>query len=401
MSRLSGLPLSIGADRDAPRAPVGQRHRPARSGLGKRQAHRDGLARDRGGHGGCVHPRSGARRGAHPRRDDRGRARRTRRRGRRAGSRAAGLRAGERGGGVITPLAPSALNNPAPDRPLAVTDHDSTRSVISDLCTLLATYLEPTQVEDVRRACDFAATAHAGQQRASGEPYVEHPIAVARILAEKRMDHESIMAAILHDVIEDTPTAKDQLATQFGAEVAELVDGVSKLTQIRFSSMAEAQAENFRMMMLAMVRDIRVILVKLADRLHIMRTVNALPPAKRRRIARETLEIYVPIAHRLGMNAIRLELEDMGFAGLYPQRHRVLAEAVKKARGNRKEIVAKIQVMMAQRLAAEGLPTRVVGREKHLYSIYLKMRQKALLHLYLDLRDDLLAVAARLLHRLG
>ena len=279
---------------------------------------------------------------------------------------------------MITPLAPSALNNPAPDRPLAVTDHDSTRSVISDLCTLLATYLEPTQVEDVRRACDFAATAHAGQQRASGEPYVEHPIAVARILAEMRMDHESIMAAILHDVIEDTPTAKDQLATQFGAEVAELVDGVSKLTQIRFSSKAEAQAENFRKMMLAMVRDIRVILVKLADRLHNMRTVNALPPAKRRRIARETLEIYVPIAHRLGMNAIRLELEDMGFAGLYPQRHRVLAEAVKKARGNRKEIVAKIQVMMEQRLAAEGLPTRVVGREKHLYSIYLKMRQKAL-----------------------
>ena len=270
------------------------------------------------------------------------------------------------------------MNSPAPGQLLTVSDRDSTRSVISDLCALLAGYLEPAQVEDVRRACDFAADAHAGQQRASGEPYVQHPIAVARILAEMRMDHESIMAAILHDVIEDTPTAKEQIATQFGAEVAELVDGVSKLTQIRFSSKAEAQAENFRKMMLAMVRDIRVILVKLADRLHNMRTVGALPPAKRRRIARETLEIYVPIAHRLGMNAIRLELEDLGFAGLYPQRHRVLAEAVKKARGNRKEIVAKIQAMMEQRLLEEGLPARVIGREKHLYSIYLKMRQKAL-----------------------
>lgn len=250
--------------------------------------------------------------------------------------------------------------------------------MIGDLCSLLTSYLEPSQVEGVRRACDFAAAAHAGQQRASGEPYVQHPIAVARILAEMRMDHESIMAAILHDVIEDTPTAKEQIATQFGAEVAELVDGVSKLTQIRFSSKAEAQAENFRKMMLAMVRDIRVILVKLADRVHNMRTVSALPPAKRRRIARETLEIYVPIANRLGMNAIRLELEDLGFAGLYPHRHRVLAEAVKKARGNRKEIVAKIQGMMEQRLSEEGPPARVVGREKHLYSIYRKMRQKAL-----------------------
>ncbi|MEK7322057.1 MAG: bifunctional GTP diphosphokinase/guanosine-3',5'-bis pyrophosphate 3'-pyrophosphohydrolase [Pseudomonadota bacterium] len=250
--------------------------------------------------------------------------------------------------------------------------------MIGDLCTLLASYLEPSQVEGVRRACDFAAAAHAGQQRASGEPYVQHPIAVARILAEMRMDHESIMAAILHDVIEDTPTAKEHIATQFGAEVAELVDGVSKLTQIRFSSKAEAQAENFRKMMLAMVRDIRVILVKLADRVHNMRTVSALPPAKRRRIARETLEIYVPIANRLGMNAIRLELEDLGFAGLYPHRHRVLAEAVKKARGNRKEIVAKIQGMMEQRLSEEGPPARVVGREKHIYSIYRKMRQKAL-----------------------
>ncbi len=270
------------------------------------------------------------------------------------------------------------MNKPAPGPVPTDPPQDSTRAAIDDLSALLASYLESSQVEAVGRACDFAAAAHVGQQRASGEPYVQHPIAVARILAEMRMDHESIMAAILHDVIEDTPTAKDQLVSQFGNEVAELVDGVSKLTQIRFSSKAEAQAENFRKMMLAMVRDIRVILVKLADRVHNMRTVSALPPPKRRRIARETLEIYVPIANRLGMNAIRLELEDLGFAGLYPLRHRILAEAVKKARGNRKEIVQKIQNVMEQRLREEGPPGRIIGREKHLYSIYRKMRQKNL-----------------------
>ena len=243
---------------------------------------------------------------------------------------------------------------------------------------MLADYLDESHIADIRRACDFAAAVHQGQTRASGEPYVHHPLAVARILAEMRMDHQSILAAILHDVIEDTPTAKEQLVSQFGEEVAELVDGVSKLTQIRFSSKAEAQAENFRKMMLAMVRDIRVILVKFADRLHNMRTLAALSPAKRRRISRETLEIYVPIANRLGMNAIRLELEDLGFAGLYPLRYRVLTEAIKKSRGNRKEVVQKIQAVIEQRLHEEGLPCKLVGREKHLYSIYRKMRQKNL-----------------------
>lgn len=243
---------------------------------------------------------------------------------------------------------------------------------------MLAGYLDDVQIADIRRACSFSAVAHQGQTRVSGEPYIQHPIAVARILAEMRMDHQSIMAAILHDVIEDTSTAKEQLVSQFGEEVAELVDGVSKLTQIRFSSKAEAQAENFRKMMLAMVRDIRVILVKFADRLHNMRTLSALSPAKRRRISRETLEIYVPIANRLGMNAIRLELEDLGFAGLYPNRYRVLTEAIKKNRGNRKEVVQKIQAVMEQRLQEEGLPGRVMGREKHLYSIYRKMQQKGL-----------------------
>lgn len=248
----------------------------------------------------------------------------------------------------------------------------------SELFAMLAGYLDEAQLAVIRRACAFAAAAHQGQTRLSGEPYIQHPLAVARILAEMRMDPQSIMAAILHDVIEDTPTAKDQLTAQFGEEVAELVDGVSKLTQIRFSSKAEAQAENFRKMMLAMVRDIRVILVKFADRLHNMRTLGALSPAKRRRISRETLEIYVPIANRLGMNTIRLELEDLGFAGLYPTRYRVLSEAIKRSRGNRKEVVQKIQAVMEQRLNEEGLPTRVVGREKHLYSVYRKMRQKNL-----------------------
>jgi len=258
------------------------------------------------------------------------------------------------------------------------TAQDSTQLAIDELCKQLADCLDTTHIQDIRRACGFAAQAHQGQTRISGEPYIHHPVAVASILAEMRMDHQSILAAILHDVIEDTPTAKEQLVTQFGEEVAELVDGVSKLTQIQFSSKAEAQAENFRKMMLAMVRDIRVILVKFADRLHNMRTLGALSPAKRRRISRETLEIYVPIANRLGMNAIRLELEDLGFAGLYPTRYRVLTDAIKKSRGNRKEVVQKIQAVMDQRLLEEELPARVLGREKHLYSIYRKMRQKNL-----------------------
>ncbi|HHM04371.1 MAG TPA: bifunctional GTP diphosphokinase/guanosine-3',5'-bis pyrophosphate 3'-pyrophosphohydrolase [Gammaproteobacteria bacterium] len=250
--------------------------------------------------------------------------------------------------------------------------------MISDLCAELYGYLSPEQVGEVEHACEFGALAHQGQRRVSGEPYFHHPLAVARILADMRMDHHSIMAAVLHDVIEDTATGKDQLAAEFGGEVAELVDGVSKLTQIKFSSKAEAQAENFRKMMLAMVRDIRVILVKLADRLHNMRTCQVLDPPRRRRISRETLDIYVPIANRLGMNTVRAELEDLGFAGLYPGRHKILSAAVKKARGNRKEVLNKIQGAIEQRLYDEALPSRVMGREKHLYSIYCKMKQKGL-----------------------
>ncbi len=251
-------------------------------------------------------------------------------------------------------------------------------SEVAKLLRLLQNYLEPEQIEEVYRAYEFAAAAHTGQQRLSGEPYIHHPLAVAKILAGMRLDYQSIVAAILHDVIEDTPTAKQHLVDEFGEDVAELVDGVSKLTQVQFESKAEAQAENFRKMMLAMVRDIRVILIKLADRLHNMRTLGALRPDKRRRIARETLEIYAPIANRLGMNSIRVELQDHGFAALHPNRYRVLSREMRRARGNRKEIVQKIESTIAERITQEGLEGEVVGREKHLYSIYQKMQQKRL-----------------------
>jgi RelA/SpoT family (p)ppGpp synthetase len=249
---------------------------------------------------------------------------------------------------------------------------------LGDLCKMLETYLEPAQVAEVVRAYEFSARAHEGQHRVSGEPYIFHPLAVARILAEMRMDEKSLVAAILHDVIEDTRTPKEQVAKEFGEEVADLVDGVSKLTQVKFENRAEAQAENFRKMILAMVRDIRVILVKLADRLHNMRTLGVMRADKRRRIARETLDIYAPIALRLGMNNVRLELEELGFQAIYPARYRVLDEAVRKARGNRKEIISKIETSLIERLKQEHLEARVLGREKHLFSIYQKMRQKRL-----------------------
>lgn len=251
-------------------------------------------------------------------------------------------------------------------------------SQIDDLSAQIETYLEPDQVKKVRRAYSFSAKAHEGQHRLSGEPYIQHPLEVARILAGMHMDHQTLVAAILHDVIEDTATAKEQIKREFGKGVAELVDGVSKLKQIEFDSYAEAQAHNFRKMLMAVAHDIRVILVKLADRLHNMRTLGALPPKKRRLIARETLEIYAPIAQRLGMNSIRLELEELGFAALHPMRHRVLSEQVKKARGHRKEIVNKIKNALKRRLQQEKLPAEIIGREKHLYGIYKKMRNKGL-----------------------
>jgi len=263
------------------------------------------------------------------------------------------------------------MSNPAP-----VAVHEAPRYLISDLMDLLESYLEPEQVREVYRAYLFGAEAHEGQHRVSGEPYIYHPIEVARILAGMHMDAQSIIAGMLHDVIEDTGTPKATVVSEFSEEIAELVDGVSKLTQIKFESQAEAQAENFRKMMLAMVKDIRVILVKLADRLHNMRTLGVMRAEKRRRIARETLEIYAPIANRLGMNQIRLELEDLGFAALYPMRYRVLSEAVKRARGNRKEILNKIESAVEQRLDEEQLRCRLVSREKHLYSLYKKIRDR-------------------------
>ncbi len=240
----------------------------------------------------------------------------------------------------------------------------------------LSTYLSKEQVNAVRRAYYYAEQAHDGQLRSSGEHYVTHPLAVATILANMHMDHQSLMAAMLHDVIEDTGIPKEAIIAQFGESVAELVDGVTKLTQMKLGSKAEAQAENFQKMAMAMARDIRVILVKLADRLHNMRTLGALNAEKRRRIAKETLEIYAPIANRLGMNRIYAEFEDLGFKAMYPMRAERIQSAVKRSRGNRKEIVNNIQESIAHCLEREGLPGEVSGREKHLYSIYRKMRGK-------------------------
>lgn len=265
------------------------------------------------------------------------------------------------------------LQPPADETQGAAGDTDF---LIRDLCSSLESYLSPEQVSEVYRAYLFGAEAHQGQSRLSGEPYIHHPVAVARILAGMCMDHQCVMAAILHDVIEDTETAKDQLAQEFGSDIAELVDGVSKLTQIKFRSRAEAQAENFRKMMLAMTKDIRVILIKLADRLHNMRTLGVMGPNKARRIARETLDIFSPIANRLGINSIRHELEELGMAAHWPWRYAILRSALRRRRGNRKEVVGNIEEVLRGRLQLEGFDGEVYGREKHVYSIYRKMLEK-------------------------
>ena len=228
---------------------------------------------------------------------------------------------------------------------------------LKELLAAVGSYLPAEQVARIREAAEFGASAHKGQKRLSGEPYIAHPVAAAAILADLHLDADTIVAAILHDVIEDTPTPKDQLAARFGADVAELVDGVTKLDQIKFKSREEAQAESFRKMLLAMVRDLRVILVKLADRTHNMRTIEAMAPPRRRAIARETLEIYAPIAERLGLYNMKLELEDLGFKALYPRRYRVLERALKKARGNQKEFLKKIE----QQLNAALLKNDIAG----------------------------------------
>ena len=240
----------------------------------------------------------------------------------------------------------------------------------------LSSYLSEEQTNQVKRAYFYAEQAHYGQKRQSGEPYVTHPLAVAGILSEMHMDHSSLMAAMLHDVIEDTAVSKLDIENQFGETVAELVDGVSKLTQLEFGSKAEQQAENFQKMALATAKDIRVILVKLADRLHNMRTLGVLRSDKKRRIAAETLEMYAPIALRLGMHNTRVELENLGFSAMHPMRAERISEALKQARGNRSELVKTIKHQIEARLKKEGHKTEVLGREKHLYSIYNKMRTR-------------------------
>jgi guanosine-3',5'-bis(diphosphate) 3'-pyrophosphohydrolase len=257
-------------------------------------------------------------------------------------------------------------------------DYNDDETRISELCSELETYLEPAQVEEIYQAYLVGAAAHEGQSRVSGEPYISHPVAVARILADMRMDSRSIIAAILHDVIEDTPTLKEHLAEQFGEEVADLVDGVSKLTQIDFRSKAEAQAENFRKMMLAMVKDIRVIIIKLADRLHNMRTLDAMRPDKRRRIARETMDIYAPIANRLGIFKMRHELLDLSIKAAYPMRYRALESACKEVVGYRKEIFNTIEAAIKQRLEESNIDATVKYRQKNIHSIYRKMKDKKL-----------------------
>ncbi len=249
---------------------------------------------------------------------------------------------------------------------------------IGQLVSKIEAYLPPDQVERVREAYEYAETAHAGQKRHSGEAYITHPIAVADILADLHMDGATLTAAILHDVVEDTPSSAAEVEQRFGKEVAELVDGVTKLDQVQFKSRKEAQAESFRKMILAMVRDIRVIMVKLADRTHNMRTLSAMPPEKRRSVARETLDIYAPIANRLGIHSIKLELEDLGFRTLYPHRYRVIERELKRARGNQREFLPKIVKAMRQALTGGNVTGRVEAREKHLFSVYMKMRRKRL-----------------------
>jgi guanosine-3',5'-bis(diphosphate) 3'-pyrophosphohydrolase len=247
---------------------------------------------------------------------------------------------------------------------------------LKHLIDTLEPYLPQEQIETIMRAYEMGAMAHRGQKRKSGEPYISHPVAVAQELADMRLDAQAICAAILHDVVEDTSVSLADIERDFGSEVAALVDGVSKLDQIQFRSRAEAQAESFRKMMLAMIEDIRVILVKLADRMHNMQTLDAMPPEARARIARETLDIYAPIANRLGINRMKVELEDLGFRYLYPFRYRVLEKALRRSDGNQRQIVKRISEEFSEALAEEDIHSEVIGREKHLYSIYKKMAEK-------------------------
>ncbi|HEV7814693.1 MAG TPA: bifunctional (p)ppGpp synthetase/guanosine-3',5'-bis(diphosphate) 3'-pyrophosphohydrolase, partial [Janthinobacterium sp.] len=272
-------------------------------------------------------------------------------------------------GAPVPPVTPS---------PLATPIQTAGAASISQLADKLAEYMTPSDLKKVKEAYRFSDEMHLGQVRRSGEPYISHPIAVAEICADWKLDAQAIMAALLHDVMEDQDVKKDELIERFGAPVASLVDGLSKLEKIEFQSQIEAQAENFRKMLLAMASDVRVILIKLADRLHNMRTLDVMAPAKKRRISSETMEVYVPIAHRLGLNNIYRELQDLSFSHLYPLRYRTLGKAVKAARGNRREVVKKILESVKNTLAMAEITAEVYGREKTLYGIYRKMRNKRL-----------------------
>jgi RelA/SpoT family (p)ppGpp synthetase len=250
---------------------------------------------------------------------------------------------------------------------------------IDDYATLrkvLTGYLSAAEVESVDAAYDYSAHHHRNQRRRTGEAYITHPVAVAEVLSELRLDAATIQAALLHDVVEDTDSTLEDIRERFGEDVAVLVDGVSKLDKLHFDSAEEAQVESFRKMLLAMARDLRVILVKLSDRLHNMRTIDALPADKRRRIARETLEIYAPIANRLGMYSMKVELEDLGFRAFSPYRYRVLHQTLRKALGSQKQLLKKIDAGFKSALANAGIEARVQAREKHIYSIYRKMQRK-------------------------
>ncbi|MBY0241634.1 MAG: bifunctional (p)ppGpp synthetase/guanosine-3',5'-bis(diphosphate) 3'-pyrophosphohydrolase [Burkholderiaceae bacterium] len=276
------------------------------------------------------------------------------------------------------PASPPSLSSPVPSSPLATPTLTAGVASVTHLTEKLSEYMSAADLKKVKEAYRFSDEMHLGQVRKSGEPYISHPIAVAEICADWKLDAQAIMAALLHDVMEDQDVKKEELIERFGAPVAHLVDGLSKLEKIEFQSQIEAQAENFRKMLLAMASDVRVILIKLADRLHNMRTLDVMAPAKKRRIAGETMEVYVPIAHRLGLNNIYRELQDLSFSHLHPLRYHVLAKAVKAARGNRREVVKKILESVKNTLAAASIEAEVYGREKTLYGIYKKMRSKKL-----------------------
>ncbi len=274
-------------------------------------------------------------------------------------------------------LLPSALLQPGRDRPAAASSPRPEASDFAGLADKL-NYLSKAELRQVREAYKFADEAHLGQYRASGLPYITHPTAVAGLVADWKLDVQAVMAALMHDTIEDRGVTKAQLIERFGAPTAELVDGLTKLDKLHFSTREESQAESFRKMLLAMARDVRVILVKLADRLHNMRTLSAMAPDKRSRIARETLDIYAPIAHRLGLNQIYRELQELSFAQLYPWRHGALAKALGKARGTRRDVVERVHKEVEQAFAASKIKAQIHGREKTVYSIFRKMREKHL-----------------------